>query len=129
MKAAIPASMKFVTCKPLILPINVYPVSHFKFFLDMLFMSIFIRNPFFIFHLDNQHPLQLEKRPVSIELWISLFPPFFKCPRVRPCECGCIHEDTLFTLSRLVPFNSSSDGWSNCRDAWPYFPGIKVGPN
>jgi hypothetical protein len=57
----------------------------------------------------------------------SLLPPFFKCLRVRPCECGCIHEDTLFTLSRLVPFNSSSDGWSNCRDAWPYFPGIKVG--
>jgi hypothetical protein len=27
------------------------------------------------------------------------------CPRVRPCECGCIHEDTL--TSRLVSFNSS----------------------
>ncbi len=26
-----------------------------------------------------------------------------------------------------MSFNSSTDGWSNCRDAWLYFPGIKVG--
>jgi hypothetical protein len=54
---------------------------------------------------------------MSIELRLSLFSPVFQCPRVRPCECGCIHEDTLFLshpLSRLVELNSSADGWSNC---------------
>ncbi|XP_046654702.1 uncharacterized protein LOC124348518 [Daphnia pulicaria] len=50
------------------------------------------------------------------------FPFLFKCPRVRPCECGCIHEDTLFPIP---------SGWiqliSGWMDVWPYFPGIKVG--
>jgi hypothetical protein len=50
----------------------------------------------------------------------SPFPLFFKCPRVRPCDCGCIHEDTLFTLQLM-------DGATV--DAWLYFPGIKVGQN
>jgi hypothetical protein len=52
--------------------------------------------------------------------------PSFKCPRVYPCQCaGCIHEDTLF-LSRLVDSTSlRMDG--ALVDAWPYFPGLKVG--
>jgi hypothetical protein len=33
-----------------------------------------------------------------------------QCPRVQPCECGCIHEGVLY-LSRLrVTFNSFTDG-------------------
>jgi hypothetical protein len=64
----------------------------------------------------------LQKLPMAMELRISLFPPFLKCLRVRPCECGCIHEDTLFTLSRLVSFNSSADGWSNWRRCLAVFP-------
>jgi hypothetical protein len=55
---------------------------------------------------------------MSIELRISLFPLSFNVLFVyAPCECGCIHEDTLFLshpLSRLVELNSSADGWSNC---------------
>jgi hypothetical protein len=48
------------------------------------------------------------------------------CPRVRPCECGCIHEDPLFPI-QPGGFNSSADGATV--DAWPYFPGLKVGIN
>jgi hypothetical protein len=33
------------------------------------------------------------------------------CPRVCPCECGCIHEDALFPS-----FNISTDG--ALVDAW-----------
>ncbi len=56
------------------------------------------------------------------------FSPFFQCPRVRPCECGCIHEDTLFPILPGVGFNFSADGIRV--EAWLYFPGLKVGnPN
>jgi hypothetical protein len=33
--------------------------------------------------------------PVELRLSSS---PFLKCPRVRPCECGCIHKDPLFLM-------------------------------
>ncbi len=53
--------------------------------------------------------------------------PFFKCPRVHPCECGCIHEDTLFPILPGAGFDSSTDGWALIVDAWLYFLGVKVG--
>jgi hypothetical protein len=34
------------------------------------------------------------------------------CPRVCPCECGCIHEDLLFPIPPVV---DSADG---IVDAW-----------
>jgi hypothetical protein len=108
-----------------LLKIRVYPVSRFQLSLNSCFCKFFFRNPFSIFS-DKKHPIALVKLPVSIELRIS--PGFFKCPRVRPCECGCIHEDTLYphpvwcnlTFQRM-------DGASV--DVWLYFPGIKVGQN
>jgi hypothetical protein len=36
------------------------------------------------------------------------------CPRVHPCECG-----VDFTIQRM----------DHLLDAWPYFPGLKVGQN
>jgi hypothetical protein len=59
---------------------------------------------------------------MSDELRISSAP-FFNplCPRVHPCECGCIHESEAFFLSRLV------DSTFQRMDAWLYFPGLKVG--
>ncbi len=40
--------------------------------------------------------IPLDWRIFSAEFRISSIPPFLtKCPRVRPCECGCIHEDSL----------------------------------
>jgi hypothetical protein len=61
---------------------------------------------------------------MSSKLRISSYSPFFKCPRVHPCECGGIHEDALFPI-RPGGFNSSEDGATV--DALPYFPGLKVG--
>ncbi len=34
---------------------------------------------------------------ISAELRLSSSP-FLQCPRVHPCECGCIHEDTLLQI-------------------------------
>jgi hypothetical protein len=71
----------------------------FSTFLCLLFLSILFRNPFFIFiHLDKQHPSWLEKLPMSAELTELLTFLFLNCPRVRPCECGCIHEDLQFPI-------------------------------
>ncbi len=60
---------------------------------------------------------------MSIEFWISSSP-FFNCPRVHPCECGCIHEDSFFPI---LPgdggFNFTVDG--ALVDL--FFPGLKVG--
>jgi hypothetical protein len=61
---------------------------------------------------------------VSTELRISSISPFFQCPRVRPCECGCIHEDSLLPIPP-GGFNFSVDG--ALVDAWSYIPGFKVG--
>ena len=56
--------------------------------------------------------------------------PFFKssfpCPRVQPCECGCIHEDVL-----SIPFPSSLSSVSHPameqhRRCQTMFPGLKV---
>jgi hypothetical protein len=52
---------------------------------------------------------------------------FFKnplCPRVRPCVCVCIHEDVLIPIPP-GGFSFTADG--ALVDAWPYFPGLKVG--
>jgi hypothetical protein len=53
--------------------------------------------------------------------------PFFRCPRVHPCECGSIHEDLLFLIPPGAGFDPSTDG--ALLDAWLYFPGLKVGQN
>jgi hypothetical protein len=68
----------------------------------LLFLSIFIVTHFFIFYLDKQSPVWLEKLPMSVY------------SRGRP-------------FSYPVWFNSSADGWRV--DAWPYFPGLKVRKN
>ncbi len=62
-------------------------------------------NLFLIFDLDMQHPVLLEKLPMSVELRISSSP----CPCVHPCVCGRIHEDPLFPI---LPggFNSAAEG-------------------
>jgi hypothetical protein len=46
------------------------------------------------------------------------------CSRVRPCECGCIHEtEALFPIARLLDSTfQRMDG--ALADAWPYFPVI-----
>jgi hypothetical protein len=61
---------------------------------------------------------------MSVELSISSSD-FLKSSRVHPCQSGCIHEDTLFPIP--PGFNYSADG--ALVDAWPYFPGLKVGHN
>jgi hypothetical protein len=45
-----------------------------------------------------------------------------KRPRVHPCECGGIHETFPIPPGG---FNLTADG--TLVDAWPYFPGLKVG--
>jgi hypothetical protein len=107
--ATLAASMQ---CRTLILPFikklgftQQCLISNFPWLVVIL--SIFFRNPFYIIYLDKKHPIALACIANRVT---DLFPLFFKCPRVRPCECGCIHEDTLFTLSRLVSFISSADG-------------------
>jgi hypothetical protein len=45
--------------------------------------------------------------------------PFFKCPRVHPCECGGIHEDPApfsYPAWWIRGFISSTDG--ALVDAW-----------
>jgi hypothetical protein len=60
----------------------------------------------------NVRPIYV-KSPVSLSL----------NPRVHPCVCGCIHEDTFFPIP--------PGGFNHCAEvdveAWPYFPGLKVG--
>jgi hypothetical protein len=56
--------------------------------------------------------------------------PFFKssfpCPRVQPCECGCIHEDVLsipFPSSLSLAFHPAMEQHRRCQTM---FPGLKV---
>jgi hypothetical protein len=87
----------------------------------MLVVSVNIfRNIFF--NLDKQHPVSPEKLLMLAEFLffpISLNP---LCPRVHPCECGCIHGDPLYSI-QPGGFNFSADGAPV--DAWPFFPGSK----
>ncbi|XP_046648084.1 uncharacterized protein LOC124338050 [Daphnia pulicaria] len=70
----------------------------------------------------NSIPLHWQNyRCQLIEIRIPLFPLFIECPPVRPCECGCIHEDPL--LPYPVCCHLQMDGATV--DAWLYFPGIK----
>jgi hypothetical protein len=56
------------------------------------------------------------------EIPLSLHP---LCPRVRPCEYGCIHEaEDLFPILSGV-FNSTAAG--ALLEPWLYFPCSKVG--
>ncbi len=68
------------------------PSQCFQLFLTC-FLNVF-RNPFFIFDLDKQHPVWMEKLPMSVQF----LPCLHKCSRVCPCVCGCIHEDSLSRL-------------------------------
>ncbi len=96
---------------------TVYPLSYFQVFLSLLVIALKIfRHQFFIFYLDKQNPVGLEK--------LSMSAGYPLCPRVQPCVCGCIHE-TPFFLARLSGFNSSAEG--SPVDSCPDFPGLKVG--
>ncbi|EFX82845.1 hypothetical protein DAPPUDRAFT_101178 [Daphnia pulex] len=73
-------------------------------------------------HLIDWHPVSFQKLPMSVELPISSSPFFLKkSPRVRPCECGCIHEDALFPIPP-GGFNFSADG-ATVGMPGCYFPG------
>jgi hypothetical protein len=102
--AALPASMQYITCINLsfshLLTIRVYPVSHFQLFLTCCFCQyLFVTHFLFSFRYTASHCIS--KTTDVNRVTDFSFPPFFKCPRVRPCECGCIHEDTLYILSRV----------------------------
>ncbi len=69
----------------------------------------------------------MEKLPAaSTELRISSIPPFFKCPRVRSCECKCIHEDSLLPIPP-GGFNFPADGAlvDGCLAVFPRLKGRK----
>ncbi len=84
---------------------------HFQLCLTCCCPNIF-HDSIFIFHLDKQHPCWLEILPMA-ELRISSFLPLSLNVLVyTSCECGCIHEDSLFSLSRLVDSTfQRADGW------------------
>jgi hypothetical protein len=63
---------------------------------------------------------------MSIELRV-FSSPIFKYPRVHPCECGCIHEDSLFPSLPGGFYFSRNGAVGALVDAWLYFPGLKVG--
>jgi hypothetical protein len=88
-----------------------YPLSHFQHFLTCWFCLYIFRNPFLIFFLDKQHPLWLEKLPMSALLRISSSP------------MG------VFNSRVWSPFSYPS--WCiQLVDFWLYFPGLlKVGKN
>ncbi len=57
-----------------------------------------------------------------------VLPLCLKYPRVCPCECGwIIHEDPLFPIPPKVVDSTLQRMQHLWMDAWPYFPGIKVG--
>ena len=80
------------------LPVNV-SFSTLPYLLSKYFSWL---NFYFWFTVDKQHPCWLEILTMA-ELRISSFPPLSLNVLVyTSCECGCIHEDSLFSLSRLV---------------------------
>ncbi len=94
-----------------LLIIRVYPVSHFKLFLTFCCckpFSNFVTHFFFFIQINNI-PFHWRNYRGCRSSYGSLLPLFFKCPRVCPCECGCIHEDTLFPIppgiSQLFSWN------------------------
>jgi hypothetical protein len=70
------------------------------------------RNPFFICYLDKHHPTQSEQLLMLVELQIS------------SSHMG-VFTRTLFFPILPIGLNFSADG--TLVDAWPYFPGLKVG--
>jgi hypothetical protein len=88
---------------------------------------MFFVTQFIVFHLDKQHPFWIEETTdvgssYGFLISLSLNP---LCPRVHPCECGCIHEDFLSPIPDGGFNRIRMDG--SLVDAWPYFPGLKVG--
>jgi hypothetical protein len=89
----------------------------------LLFVSVIIFRNIFS-NLDQQHPVSPEKLLMSAE---SLFFPVSLnplCPRVHPCECGCIHGDPLFSYPAW--WIQLFSGWSTC-GCLAVFPRLKVG--
>jgi hypothetical protein len=66
----------------------------------------------------------MEETIVSVELRILLHP-FFKCPRVNPCECGGIHKDPLFPILPGRIQIQLFKGWSTC-GVLAVFTGLKA---
>jgi hypothetical protein len=58
---------------------------------------------------------------------VQFFPCLYKCSRVFPCVCGCIHEDPLFPIIPTVMDSTPQRMEHLLMDAWPCFPGFKVG--
>jgi hypothetical protein len=86
----------------------------------LLFLINIFRNSFWFCYLDNSIPYDNRSS-------YAFLPLFLKCPRVRPCEYGCIHEDTLFTLSCFLVYSTFLRMENLWMDTWPYYPGWKVG--
>jgi hypothetical protein len=86
-------------------------------------VSIFIVTYFYFLFRQTASLLLEETIDMSIEYRIFFFP-FFKCPRVHPCECRCIHEDSFFFLSRLVD-STYFCGWNTwgCLTGFPRLKG------
>jgi hypothetical protein len=107
-----------------LLKIWVYPCLVFNF--PWLVVSVNIFRNIFVFFSFRYTASHCIGKTIDVNRVTDLSSsPCFKCPRVRPCECGCMHEDTLFTLSRLVELNSSADGWSYWRRCLAIFPRYK----
>jgi hypothetical protein len=94
----------------------------------MLLASVnILSNPFYIFYLDNQHPVLLKKLPVSTELKISSIPLSLNVLVYAHASVG------VFTRTPLLPYptwwSQLFSGWMEhlWMDAWLYFPGFKVG--
>ncbi len=99
---------------------------YFKLFLLVVSVRIF-SNPFCILCLDKEHPVGLEKLPMSLELRISSSP-FFKFPLLHPCVCGGYSRGPPFSYPGWC-IQLSAEGWNTCGavEAWLYFPSLKVG--
>ena len=102
----------------------------FKFSLLVVSVNTF-HNPLFCFFLlDKQHPVGLKKLPMLFKFF--LFPKIFSVlvyTHVR-CGCGCrLFTRTLFCFPSWWIELSSEWIEHLWMDAWPYFPGIKVGNN
>ncbi len=115
-----------------LLTIRVDPLSHFQLFLACCgcrySVNIFC-NLFFFFSLDTQHPIALEKLPMSIELRNYLFPLSFNVLVYAHVNVG------VFTRTPFIPYPvwcnrtlQQMDGATDV-DAWLYFLVIKVGQN
>jgi hypothetical protein len=93
--------------------LTINPLDHLPLYI-LLFLSIFFRNTFFIFYLEKQHPVCLEKLPMSGR-FKDLFLPFLVnpfCYRVYTHVCVGVFTRTPCFLCLSPGFDCS--GWSTC---------------